>query len=126
MGGIINMESDAMCPEDIQTPWSFYRWGDGEVNDWEEDPFLKVTCGGELPRTTTPKTTVKTTSTTERPGPQPEPCTWGSACDGCEVSMTLPHVPPPHHHHVSGDHGGGGPGLLLRRPVRLGRGLGLG
>jgi len=87
MGGIINMESDAMCPEDIQTPWSFYRWGDGEVNDWEEDPFLKVTCGGELPKTTTSTTSVKTTSTTtERPGPPPEPCTWGSGCDGCEVT----------------------------------------
>ena len=90
MGGIINMESDAICPEDIQTPWSFYRWGDGEVNDWEEDPFLKVTCGGELPKTTTSTTTVKTTSTTtKRPGPQPEPCTWGSGCDGCEVMMMM-------------------------------------
>ena len=89
MGGIINMESDAMCPEDIQTPWSFYRWGDGEVNDWEEDPFLKVTCGGEIPKTTTSTTTLTektTSSTTERPGPQPEPCTWGSGCAGCEVS----------------------------------------
>ena len=89
MGGIINMESDAMCPEDIQTPWSFYRWGDGEVNDWEEDPFLKVTCGGEIPKTTTSTTTPTektTSSTTERPGPQPEPCTWGSGCAGYEVS----------------------------------------
>ena len=25
MGGIINW-SDAFCPEDIQEPWSFYRW----------------------------------------------------------------------------------------------------
>jgi len=87
MGGIINW-SDAFCPEDIQEPWSFYRWGDGEIDDWEEDPYLKVTCGGnpDPPKTTTTTTTRRTTTTTKSPQPGPDPCSWGSACDGCQVT----------------------------------------
>ena len=85
MGGIINMWDQATCPEDIVENWSFYRWGDGEINDWEEDPYLKVTCGGEDDPTTTRRTTTtpRPTTTTERPE---EPCTWGQACAGCSVT----------------------------------------
>jgi len=43
MGGLINWD-DSFCPGDIVEDWSFYRWGDGEVNDWEADPELKSSC----------------------------------------------------------------------------------
>jgi len=46
MGGIINWD-DSWCPGDIVEDWSFYRWGDGEVNDWEADPTLKSSCGAK-------------------------------------------------------------------------------
>ena len=65
------------------------RWGDGEINDWDEDPYLKVTCGGQ-PDTTKSTTTRRTTTTatTRSPTPGPEPCTWGQACDGCDVTTS--------------------------------------
>merc|ERR1712008_310897 len=43
MGGLINW-GDAVCPEDIQEPWSYYQWGDGTSNDWEVDSTLRVNC----------------------------------------------------------------------------------
>ena len=84
MGGIINM-GDALCPHDLVDTWEFYRWGDGEINDWDEDPYLKVTCGGEVKTTTTTRrTTTKPPTTTSRWGE--DTCTWGQACDGCHVT----------------------------------------
>ena len=44
LGGLINC-GDALCPDQLVEVWEFYRWGDGEINDWEEDPYLTVTCG---------------------------------------------------------------------------------
>ena len=88
MGGLINWDQ-ASCPEDITSAWSFYRWGDGEVNDWEEDPQLRVTCGwenGVEDTTTTTRRSVTSTTTTRDPGPDTEPCTWGDACRGCAVT----------------------------------------
>jgi len=87
MGGLINW-GDAICPDQIVEPWSFYMWGDGTSNDWEVDSTLRVTCdGGPITKTTT-KTTTKstTTKTTSRPGPDPDPCTFGSSCDGCDIT----------------------------------------
>jgi len=92
MGGLINW-GDAWCPADLEEHWSFYRWGDGEIDDWEEDPTLRVSCVGNEPTkptttTTTEKTTVPTmqptTHPTRTPSPDAEPCSWGSACDGCD------------------------------------------
>jgi len=86
MGGLINWD-DSFCPGDITEDWSFYRWGDGEVNDWEADPTLKSSCSKSPPPTkpTTTTTTVPPTSSTHTPNPEAEPCTWGQACDGCQV-----------------------------------------
>merc|ERR1719244_276455 len=85
MGGLINWD-DAWCPSDISENWSFYRWDD--VNDWEEDPTLKVKCEDYNP----PATTSTTTTTTPRPTttrttttPAGNRCTWGSACNNCAV-----------------------------------------
>merc|ERR1739838_922564 len=79
MGGLINW-GDAWCASDIQEQWSFYRYGDGEVNDWEVDPTLKVSCGEPATESTT---TTTTTTTTRTPNPNSDPCTWGSGCDDC-------------------------------------------
>lgn len=78
--------------DDNQLNFLVTRWGDGEIDDWEEDPYLKVTCGGnpDPPKTTTTTTTRRTTTTTKSPQPGPDPCSWGSACDGCQV-RTLMH-----------------------------------
>jgi len=86
MGGLINWD-DSFCPGDIVEDWSFYRWGDGEVNDWEADPTLKSSCSKDPPPTkpTTTTTTVPPTSSTHTPNPNAEPCTWGTACDSCQV-----------------------------------------
>jgi len=78
MGGLINW-GDAWCASDIQEQWSFYRYGSGEVNDWEVDPTLQVSC--DEATTTTPSTT-----TIRKPNPNSEPCTWGSSCDDCSVT----------------------------------------
>ena len=85
MGGLINW-GDALCPSQLQQFWSFYRWGDGEINDWDEDPLLTVTCGGSLPSTTTSRTTSRTsTETPETSTSLEEACSWGSGCSGCSV-----------------------------------------
>jgi len=85
MGGLINWD-DSWCPSDIGQDWSFYRWGDGEINDWEADPAIKITCDNNSnPRPTTTTTTSTTTTTTHPTHPDSEPCTWGSYCDGCSV-----------------------------------------
>ena len=85
MGGLINW-GDAWCPSDIQEEWSFYRWGDGEVNDWEADPGLKVTCGENYgPTKPSTTSTQKSTPSTHTPNPNTEPCTFGHACDDCSV-----------------------------------------
>jgi len=86
MGGLINW-GDAWCPSDIQEDWSFYRYGEGEVNDWEADPSIKVNCDSSNPQ---PPTTTTTTTSTQKPTthtthPNSEPCTWGAACNGCDV-----------------------------------------
>ena len=82
MGGLINW-GDSVCPSDLQDPWSFYRWGDGEINDWDEDPLLTVTCGGRTTskRTTDTTTPRPTTTTTSLVGT----CSSGSECEGCSV-----------------------------------------
>jgi len=85
MGGLINW-GDALCPEDIQEPWSFYRWD--EVNDWYEDPTLKVSCESYNPPA--PTTTTTSTTTTQRPTTSTttrEPasdCNSGIDCMGCD------------------------------------------
>ena len=87
MGGLINW-GDSECPSSLEEVWSFYRWGDGEINDWDEDPLLTITCGGQ-PRTTTKKTTPTTTaSTTPRTTTSTSSsCRRGSECYGCSVWM---------------------------------------
>ena len=84
MGGLINW-GDAVCPSQLQQFWSFYRWGDGEINDWDEDPLLTVTCGGSLPSTTTRRPTTSSTTRETTTTSKEEACTWGSACDGCSI-----------------------------------------
>lgn len=85
MGGIINWD-DAMCADQIVEPWSYYQYGDGTVNDWAVDSTLKVTCESPIPTTTKKTTTTKRTTTTTSPGPNPDPCTFGSACEDCEIT----------------------------------------
>merc|ERR1719232_414049 len=65
MGGLINWD-DSFCPGDITEDWSFYRWGDGEVNDWEADPELKSSCSQDPTPT---NTTIPPTSSTHTPNP---------------------------------------------------------
>ena len=84
MGGLINW-GDAVCPSQLQQVWSFYRWGDGEINDWDEDPLLTVTCGGSEPSTTTRTTSTTAETTTRTTTSMDSACSWGSACSDCSV-----------------------------------------
>merc|ERR1711976_523693 len=82
MGGLINMDKDAICPDQITVTWEAYAWtGEWEdVNDWVPDPDLKITCVNK--DDTTPQQEKTTTSAKES-------CTWGSFCDGCSVTSTV-------------------------------------
>merc|ERR1711872_268623 len=64
-GGILNRDS-GNCLEDLSQDWEYYReWTDS----WEEDFTLAAYCGDNPPT----------------PGPDGEPCTWGSYCNDCPI-----------------------------------------
>jgi hypothetical protein len=89
MGGCINYDKNALCPDQISTVWDTYAWT-GEwsaINDWFPDPELKIRCVSSEPTTTTKRTSTTTKSTTR--GPEKESCTWGSFCEGCSVTSSV-------------------------------------
>jgi len=89
MGGLINMDAGAACPDEITVDWKAYAWtGEWEdISDWVADPDLKITCISDAETTTT--------STTHAPPPvtttssDHESCTWGSWCDDCQITSVV-------------------------------------
>jgi len=88
MGGLCNW-GDSKCPDQLEDVWNFYEWGDGTSNDWAEDPTLIVNCeADDAPMTTTQKTTSEpATSESVSTSPPSSSCTFGAACNGCEVTQ---------------------------------------
>jgi len=91
MGGMLNHDKTVNCPDQITMVWDVYVWT-GEwasINDWYPDPELTITCtNGEttappFPTTTTTRPPPPTTTSGDR-----EVCTWGSWCDGCDVTAS--------------------------------------
>jgi len=84
LGGMINHDSDTLCPTDLKEPWYYYNW-DEEINDWALDENLVVRCLNDPPPTSAePATTTKPPPTST--SPERESCTWGAWCDDCSVT----------------------------------------
>merc|ERR1719402_324355 len=69
-GGIRNKE-DSTCPQDMVRNWEY--WMDW-TEEWQEDSDLEAKC--QNGPTSGPNPTMP---------PDAESCTWGAACDGCNV-----------------------------------------